>query len=455
MAETRDPEHVKNLVDRCFERLVLDIAAFGGRVDKIVGDAILALFGAPLAHEDDAERAVRAGLAMQRTLADWATTDDERALRLRIGINTGEVLVGALRAGGDYTAMGDVVNSASRLQTAAQPGQVLVGPTTVAATRGVVEYTSLGPLTVKGREEPIEVCVAEAVLLPPGARPNRGRAPLVGRDAELGLMGHAINTAVARRAPHLLLLIGEAGMGKTRVAEEAATAAACDHDALVLEGRCVPYGEANVWWPVAEALRAGCGITADDSTEVAHARCTESVRGALGDALAVEVERVTNGLLHLMGYEGPLRDIDPTRAREEMVRSLFTFVESATRQRPMIVLLSDLHWADDVVLERMDELLERVANQPFVLIATARHSLLDRWTPKPAGTTPWCSTSIRSTGTPLLRCSARSWKATCPQISADVLLDRNARCNPFSPLEAGVAMSEADGRRRRCRTDLP
>ncbi|MEY2446903.1 MAG: hypothetical protein QOH79_379, partial [Acidimicrobiaceae bacterium] len=177
MAETRDPEHVKNLVDRCFERLVLDIAAFGGRVDKIVGDAILALFGAPLAHEDDAERAVRAGLAMQRTLSDWATTDDERALRLRIGINTGEVLVGALRAGGDYTAMGDVVNSASRLQTAAQPGQVLVGPTTVAATRGVVEYTSLGPLTVKGREEPIEVCVAEKVLLPPGARPNRGRAP--------------------------------------------------------------------------------------------------------------------------------------------------------------------------------------------------------------------------------------------------------------------------------------
>src|SRR6185369_14846084 len=102
---------------------------------------------------------------MQRTLGQWASTDDERALRLRIGINTGEVLVGALRAGGDYTAMGDVVNSASRLQTAAQPGQVLVGPATVAATRQVIRYTSLGPLTVKGREEPIEVCVAEEALL--------------------------------------------------------------------------------------------------------------------------------------------------------------------------------------------------------------------------------------------------------------------------------------------------
>ena len=383
MAESRDPEHVKNLVDRCFERLVLDVAAFGGRVDKIVGDAILALFGAPLAHEDDAERAVRAGLAMQRTLADWATTDDERALRLRIGINTGEVLVGALRAGGDYTAMGDVVNSASRLQTAAQPGQVLVGPTTVAATRQVVRYTPLGPLVVKGREEPIEVSVAEDVLLPPGARPNRGRAPLVGRDSELGLMGHAITTAATRRRAHLLLLIGEAGMGKTRVAEEAATAAACDHNALVLEGRCVPYGEANVWWPVAEALRAGCGITVDDTADVARERCGDAVRVAMENALSAEIDRVTNGLLHLMGYDGPLREIDPTRAREEMVRSLFTFVEYATRRRPMIVVLSDLHWADDIVLERMDELLERVANHPFVLIATARHSLLDRWTPKP------------------------------------------------------------------------
>src|SRR3954452_8520964 len=383
MAEARDPEQVKNLVDRCFERLVLDIEAFGGRVDKIVGDAILALFGAPIAHEDDAERAVRAGLAMQRTLEDWAVTDDERALRLRIGVNTGEVLVGALRAGGDYTAMGDVVNIASRLQTSAQPGQVLAGPSTVAATRHVVGYRSLGPLVVRGREEPVEVCVAETVLLPPGARPNRGRAPLVGRDPELGLLSHAIGTATARRHAQLLLLIGEAGMGKTRLAEEAASIASCDHDALVLEGRCVPYGEANVWWPVAEALRAGCGITPEDSADEARERCTETVRNAMGGSLSAEIDRVTNGLLHLMGYDGPLREIDPTRAREEMVRSLFAFVESATRRRPMVVVLSDLHWADEVVLERMDQLLERVSGQPFVLIATARHALLERWNPKP------------------------------------------------------------------------
>src|SRR5437867_1955987 len=152
LSEARDPEQVKNLVDRCFERLVADIISHGGEVDKIVGDAILALFGAPTAHEDDAERAVRAGLCMQRTLAEWAPSAGAGDLRMRVGINTGEVLVGALRAGGDYTAMGDVVNTAQRLQTVALPGQVVVGPATYAATRRAISYSGLGEVTARGRE---------------------------------------------------------------------------------------------------------------------------------------------------------------------------------------------------------------------------------------------------------------------------------------------------------------
>ena len=143
LAETRDPEQVKNIVDRCFERLAGDVVAHGGRVDKIVGDAIMALFGAPLAHEDDAERAVRAGLQMQRTIEAWSA-EQGVDIQMRVGINSGEVLVGEMRAGGDYTAMGDVVNTASRLQTAAEPGQVLVGHVTHAATREVVRYGFLG-----------------------------------------------------------------------------------------------------------------------------------------------------------------------------------------------------------------------------------------------------------------------------------------------------------------------
>src|SRR6266513_1379628 len=158
LSEAMDPEQVKNLVDSCFERLAADITAFGGRVDKIVGDAIVALFGAPVAHEDDGERAVRAALQMQQSVV--ALSGELESVRMRIGVNTGEVLVGALRAGGDYTAMGDVVNVASRLQTLAQPGQVVVGATTHSATADVVRYEALGLVQARGREEPIAAWLA-------------------------------------------------------------------------------------------------------------------------------------------------------------------------------------------------------------------------------------------------------------------------------------------------------
>src|SRR5204863_7267856 len=179
----------------------------GGEVDKIVGDAILALFGAPTAHEDDAERAVRAGLCMQRTLAEWAPSAGAGELRMRVGINTGEVLVGALRAGGDYTAMGDVVNTAQRLQTVALPGQVVVGPATYAATRRSISYSGLGEVTARGREEPVPAWTAEETLLPPGARPARGAGPIVGRDRELGLLSQSLDTAIERRRALLLLVV--------------------------------------------------------------------------------------------------------------------------------------------------------------------------------------------------------------------------------------------------------
>src|SRR5688500_8438487 len=282
LSESRDPEQVKNLIDNCFERLVTDIDAFGGRVDKIVGDAIVALFGAPVAHEDDAERAVRAALRMQCTL-DEAARDLDVAVRMRIGVNTGEVLVGALRAGGDYTAMGDVVNTASRLQTAAEPGTVLVGSSTYAATRRVVRYEVLEPINAEGREELIPAWRALDAVAPPGYRPERNRATLIGREAELGLMSSSVENAVRNARAALLHVLGEAGVGKSRLAEELASTAACDHNALVLEGRCVPYGEANVWWPVADALRHGCGIRSSDPADRAIELARISVRIALGD----------------------------------------------------------------------------------------------------------------------------------------------------------------------------
>jgi class 3 adenylate cyclase/tetratricopeptide (TPR) repeat protein len=382
-SEGRDPEAVKNLVDNCFQRLARDIDAYGGQVDKVMGDAVIALFGAPVAHEDDAERAVRAALQMQHSIADYAL-ETGVPVRLRIGVNTGEVLVGAVRAGADadYTAMGDVVNTASRLETTAQPGQVLVGPGTHAATKDVVRYHPIGAVAVRGREEPVEAYVAVEVTSLPGYRPRRTATELVGRDAEVGLLRHALALSLTRRRPQFVLVAGDAGIGKQRVAEEATRTAALDHGAIVVTGRCVPYGEATGWWPVAELLRGACGIQPDDQADDARAKCRLTVASAFGlpedDA---QVVAVTAGLMFLMGEQHALSELEPVRARNEATRTGLAFFEALARQWPLVLVVSELHWADEVVLEFIDRLFDRLGNLPFALLATSRPGLADRWLP--------------------------------------------------------------------------
>ena len=379
LSETLDPEHVKRIVDRAFERLVRDVNTFGGRVDKIIGDAIVALFGAPIAHEDDAERAVRAALRMQATLASYAT-EVGVDVRMRVGVNTGEVLVGALRAGGDYTAMGDVVNTASRLQTSADPGTVVVGEATHHATSDVISYESCGALFARGRDQPVNVWRATAAVVPPGYRPRRTHSPLIGRDAELLILDNLVEVSIRNGRHQLILLLGDAGVGKSRLANEVAPLVLRHHpEATELSGRCVPYGEANPWWPIADAVRDGCGLELDASLDEARERTTSAVSAVLGDD--ARVVSVTNGLLHLMGYEGPLRGLDPSRARGEATQSLLVFMEAMVRERPVVLRIADLHWADDMVLETLQNLSNEMARYPFVLVATARRSLLRRWTP--------------------------------------------------------------------------
>lgn len=383
MSEERDPEHVKNLLDRCFERLAGDISSHGGRVDKIVGDEIMAVFGAPVTHEDDPERAVRCALQMQRNLVEHAAETGAN-VRMRIGVNTGEVLVGALRAGGDVTALGDVVNIAKRLQTAAEPGQVLVGPTTYDGTKESIGYEELGALTVKGREAPVGAWRALEPLGPPGARPGRARRPLIGRKTEVALLWHALGTAVEHDRPHLVLLLGDAGMGKTMLVDEAIEIAKIQHNALVLEGRCLPYGEANPWWPVAEALRQACEIDAEDPADVATEKCRRAIGAVLGVAdEGAEATRVAEGLLYLMGYEGMLADLEPSRARDEAVRSIQMALAANARERPLVIVLSEIHWADQLILDLVDAMFERLRNLPIILLATARPDLEERWAPKP------------------------------------------------------------------------
>lgn len=380
LSERVDPEHIKNMVDRCFERLATDIASFGGRVDKIVGDAVVALFGAPVAHEDDAERAVRAAMQMQRSLCDEAEAIGAD-LKMRIGINTGEVLVGALRTGGDYTAMGDVVNTASRLQTSAAPGQIVVGEETFLATANVFRYESLGLLNARGREAPVRAWVAHEALTAPGRRPRRSESPLVGRDAEVELLCSAFRTGINYRRPHLALLVGEAGMGKSRLAEHVVQSVALDEQALVLVGRSRPYGEANVWWPIADALRGFCNIGPTVDATDATARCLDAVGQALGTVETADVARTTDALLYLMGYEGRLADVEPARAKAEINTAVRTFLEGLANQHPVLLVISDVQWADEIVLDLVDHLLERLHRIPLVVLLTARPELESRWRP--------------------------------------------------------------------------
>lgn len=383
LSEDLDPEQVKALVDRCFARLAIDIEAFGGRVDKVIGDAIVALFGAPVAHEDDAERAVRAGLRMQQTI-ESVSAEFDHAVQMRVGINTGEVLVGAVQGGREYTAMGDVVNTASRLQTAAEPGTVLVGPNTHAATSAVVAYDAVDPVVAKGKALPVEAWIARRAVVPPGYRPRRQEAPLIGRETELALLTSVSTTAIDRCRAALLLVHGEAGMGKSRLAEETSDHARCELDALVLEGRCVPYGEANVWWPIADAVRSAAGLHAESTPAEVDGELRRIAAVALAESNRDdEVDRVVAGLKHLLGSDSTLRGIDVARAREEVIRSVVAIAEGYSHRQPVMVVLSDLHWADQDVLDLLDTLLSRLARRPFVLLATARRSLGDRWRPSP------------------------------------------------------------------------
>jgi class 3 adenylate cyclase/tetratricopeptide (TPR) repeat protein len=392
LSEQLDPERVKILVDRCFDRLAAEITAFGGRVDKIVGDAIIALFGAPVAHEDDAERAVRTALRLHEVVAAEAA-DSAQLLRLRIGINTGEVLVGAMRAAGSITAMGDVVNTAARLQTAADPGQVLVGPATYEATRGSISYRSQGPLEVKGRTGSVEAYEAVAPTAAPGSRRRRDDVALVGRDHEIALLRHAVHTSLVHERAVLGLLVADVGMGKSRLADEIARWATTEHGVATAEGRCLPYGEANVWWPVADALRGAVGVDvgaseADARTSVADAvdRVLPAVHPDDVDGTQErdrDVQRVTAGLLSLLGFEDTSAAVEPAAVREEISRALGVYLNSLAAIRPVVFQVSDLHWADEALLGLIDDVIAIVANRPIALLATARPDLLDRWQPSP------------------------------------------------------------------------
>ena len=384
LSEHLDPEQVKRMIDSCFQRLVDDITTFGGTVDKIVGDGIVALFGVPVAHEDDAERAVRAALRMQDTIQRFAAPVSSAAgssmLEIRIGINTGVALVGTV-AGTDHTAMGDVVNTASRLQTLAPPGGVLVGETTHGLTAASINYESIGDLAAKGRENAVPAWLAKAAVAQPGARHRRRDVAIMGRSTELALALATVDFSVANSQAALIAVDGEGGVGKSRLVDELIDAVRLRQSVLVLEGAAVPYGEANVWWPLAEALLDRLDVEPGAAPEAVRAAAAAHSREMFGDIDEVVLRQLADSLQHLLGYPSKLDELDPQAAREAVARAVTMVLERRLRSGPVVLSITDVHWADAAVLQLCEHLLVALARMPFLLVTTNRPDAELLWPP--------------------------------------------------------------------------
>ena len=392
VAERMDPEAVKSLVDRALRRLGNEVTRFGGRVDKYIGDNVMAVFGAPIAHEDDPERAVRAGLAMQDAMGevnDLIVTPGV-SFALRVGINSGEVLAG--RVGDGYTVIGDPVNVAARLQSAARPGTVTVGEGTFRPTEGAIAYDVLEPLELKGKSEPVPAWEATGVLESGGARraarAARAQTPLVGREDESNLLSSLFERVVGEERPHLVTVIGQAGVGKSRLTRELMDEIASrPEEPAVREGRCPPYGTAIGYWALAEVIRAEFEIVDTDDSTVGWERLRDGIAELVSDAETDEPpERLAAMLGRPLGIE-PGEDVtstgtheivqDPQQIRDRLFSAARSVVEAVSRRHPLLLVLEDIHWADEGMLDLI-EYLARWVRGPVLIVCLAREELLDR-----------------------------------------------------------------------------
>ncbi|MDQ3935222.1 MAG: AAA family ATPase, partial [Actinomycetota bacterium] len=379
VAERMDPESVKSLVDRALRRLGDEVTRFGGTVDKYIGDNVMALFGAPVAHEDDAQRAVRAALGMQDAMAEVnAGLPEDVSFALRVGVNTGEVLAGSL--GDDYTVVGDTVNVAARLQTAARPGTVVVGERTQRASAAAIRYEPLEPLTLKGKSEPVPAWEAVGTTAEQAVGRVQGHeAPLVGRDHEIGMLESLFERVVAEGRPHLVTVVGEAGVGKSRLLREfERRVAAHERPPAVRTGRSLPYGAGIVYWALAEVVRAECGILETDGADAAWLKLAETVAASeAGEAAERRAAVIARSLGLDVPGEVPVEAGDAERMRDELFSVLRSVLEASAGRRPLVVVFEDIHWADEGMLDAIEYLAQWV-RAPLMLICLTRGELLDR-----------------------------------------------------------------------------
>ncbi|HEU0336419.1 MAG TPA: adenylate/guanylate cyclase domain-containing protein, partial [Gaiellaceae bacterium] len=376
-AERLDPEDVRAILTPYHERLRHELERFGGTVEKFIGDAVVGVFGAPVVHEDDAERAVRAALSIQAAIAELNEAEPGLELEVRVGVNTGEALValGARPELGEAMVAGDVMNTGARLQSAAPPGAVLVSEPTQRLTARAIEYGEVEPVAAKGKAEPLLAWIAIA----PRARFGvdvfqKGRGPLVGRERELDLLADALSRARAEREPQLVTLVGVPGIGKSRLVYELWQIVDEDPELISWrQGRSLPYGQGVAFWALGEIVKAQAGILESDGSAEAETK----LAAAVGDLVpAGETEWVERHLRPLVGLGG---DADPGQAqRAEAFAAWRRFFDGLGERGPAVVVFEDLQWADDGLLDFVDSLTDRLAGVPLLVVCSARPELLER-----------------------------------------------------------------------------
>jgi class 3 adenylate cyclase/tetratricopeptide (TPR) repeat protein len=376
MASRLDPEDLRAVLHPYFEAMAREIDRFDGTVEKFIGDAVVAAFGAPVAHEDDPERAVRCALAMHRRLDELNRELAARAggdLAMRIGVNTGEVISHGVEEG---IVTGEAVNIAARLQALAEPGTVLVGDRTRRDTRTTFDYADLGEVTVRGIDRPLRVWRVQAERSPAASASRPPSTPFVGRDGELERLRREFERTLQDRRPRLVTIVGPPGIGKSRLSHEVERLLSTDH-VRVLRGRCLPYGDGLTYWPLAEILKADVGILDSDEPEM----ILETARARLDPRFPGEEGLGTTGvLLSSIGVElpsDPLAGTDPEAARGVIARAWQRYLETMTAEGPVLALIEDIHWADPSLLDLIETVIDRAAG-PALVLCMARPDLFER-----------------------------------------------------------------------------
>ncbi|MEX1358077.1 MAG: adenylate/guanylate cyclase domain-containing protein, partial [Gaiellaceae bacterium] len=365
-AEELDPEDVEAILRPYHERLRAELERFGGTVEKFIGDAVMAVFGAPVAHEDDPERAVRAALGIRDQIVEDGT------LAVRIAVNTGEALVSvdARPEAGEGMVAGDVVNTAARLQSAAPTNSILVGETTYRATQDTIEYREHQAVEAKGKAEPIPVWEAVNPRARVAVELRAPATPLVGRGRERELLLGTFERVCADRSTQLFTIVGVPGIGKSRLVAE--LYGEIEHAPELThwrQGRSLPYGEGGAFWAFAAMVKAEAGILDGDGSADAERKLHETLAALVPPEDAGWLESRLRALVGLEALPG---------TRDESFAAWRHFAEALAERHPTVLVFEDLHWADDDLLDFVDELVDWVEDVPMLVLGTARPELLDR-----------------------------------------------------------------------------